>query len=271
MKSDFSVITHKLPKEINGKPLESISIFCLGDWHIGSKQCDGQFIQDQIDMILESPDRFCVITGDCLNNGLKQSRTNSYEEVIQAGHDQAEVLYQYLKPLAEANRILAVVDGNHEHRSLELVGSSPLYGVCCRLGIEDLWRPYMCLLKICFGECGFGRKGSQNVYGGLVIHGSSRNKHRKYEMCFDNISFCCSGHTHQPEIASRSRIKLDLIRGVAGEVPFKSIVAAPALTHGGYAIQKEYEPSGTREVQWLTLHAIKADREKKMSVHSMQI
>lgn len=265
MYDDYVVITHKLPKE-----LKSINIYGLADWHIGSAEADENLIEKQVQTILKDKAGYCVIAGDLLNNGLKQSKTNTYEEVLNP-IAQKERVYELLKPLAEAGKILAVTDGNHEYRSVREVGVSPLYDICCRLQIEHLFRPYQCLMKLCFGLSGFGRAGGQNVYGGLVIHGSGRNKHRKYEMTVEGIDFCVSGHTHQPELASRGKIRLDLIRGTAKQVNFKSLICQPALMHGGYGIQKEYEPTGTGEIQYLTLGTIEADKVKKMEFHTRQI
>lgn len=264
MKSDYEVIKCKLSREH-----KEVHIYGVADWHVGSAECDMGMIEKTIKTILKDKDGYCVIAGDLLNNGLKQSKTNTYEETMMP-YEQKEVVYELLKPLAEAGKILAITDGNHEFRSVREVGVSPLYDIACRLRIEDVFRPYMCLLMVQFGRCGFGREGSYNTYYGLVIHGASRNKHRRYEMTIEPLDFCVSGHTHQPEMASRGKIRIDA-RGVAKQVNFKSLIICPALTHGGYGIQKEYEPTGTGEVQYLTLKTIERDRVKRMEYHTSQL
>lgn len=264
MKSDYEVIKHQLSPE-----LPELHIYGLADWHIGSKECDMNLIQKTVKTILEDPCGYAVIAGDMMENGLKNSKTNIYESVLSIT-EQKDTVYELLKPLAEAGKILAITDGNHEYRSVREVGVSPLYDIACRLRIEDVFRPYMCLMMIQFGRCGFGRPDSQNTYFGLVIHGSGRNKHRKYEMVIEPLDFSVSGHTHQPELASRGKIRIDS-RGTAKQVNFKSLVVCPALQHGGYGIQKEYEPTGTGEIQYLTLKTIRSDKVKRMEFHTIQL
>lgn len=267
MKSDMEMIKCVLPRT-----MDEIHIYGLADWHIGSKECDTEFIKKTIKVILDDPCGFAVIAGDLLDNGLKNSKTDCYSAILNP-HEQLEACYEYLLPLAEAGKILCATDGNHEYRSVRETSVSPLYTIMCRLPghLEDVFRPYMCLLDLKFGECGFGRAGSYNTYYGLVTHGSSRNKHRKFEVgAFDGLDFCVSGHTHQPEYASRGKIRIDS-RGVAKHVNFKSLIVCPALQFGGYAIQKEYEPTGTGEIQYLSLKKIRADKTKRMEFHTIQI
>ena len=264
MRGDYEVIKCNLPED-----LKEVHIYGLADWHVGSKECNMEMIEKQIKAILKDKCAYVTVAGDLLNNGLKQSRTNSYEEILSVPA-QKEKVYELLKPLAEAGKILCITDGNHEYRSVREVGVSPLYDIACRLRLEDVFRPYMCLLMVQFGKCSFGRPTSKNTYFGMVIHGASRNKHRKFEMTVEPLDFCVSGHTHQPEMASRGKIRIDA-RGTAKQVNFKSLVVCPALTHGGYGIQKEYEPTGTGELQYLTLGTIERDKVKRMEYHTKQL
>lgn len=266
MYGDYEVIKHKLPKE-----LEFVNLFGIADWHVGSPECNMRQIEGTINAILEDEHNYCVIAGDALNNGLKQSKTNSYLEIL-SPMQQKEKLYELLKPLAEEGKILAVCDGNHEARSVITVGVSPLYDTCCRLRIEDVFRQNMCLVKLQFGVQGFGRKDQQNTYGGLVIHGASKARHQKYEVgAIEGLDWCISGHTHQPEMTSRSKIRLDLITGTAKPVHFQSLVCCPALTHGGYGVQKEYMPTAFDELQYITLRSIGSDKIKRMEYHTRQL
>jgi predicted phosphodiesterase len=264
MKSDYEVIKCKLSPE-----LPEVHIYGLADWHIGSKECDMDLINKTVKTILEDPCGYAVIAGDLMDNGLKNSKTNVYEQVMQPW-EQKEKVCEILRPLAKAGKILCATDGNHEARSRRECDISPIYDIMARFSQEDLFRPYMCLLMVQFGRCGFGRADSQNTYYGLVIHGASRNKHRKYEMTIEPLDFSVSGHTHQPELASRGKIRIDS-RGTAKQVNFKSLIVCPALKHGGYGVQKEYEPTGTGEIQYLSLKTIKSDKVKRMEYHTIQV
>jgi hypothetical protein len=264
VKSDMEVIKCVLPN------IPECHIYGLGDWHIGSKECDMHTIHKTIEAILDDPFGYAVVIGDILDNGLANSRTNIYEQVYMPT-EQKEIAYEILKPLADAGKILAVTDGNHEYRSIRSGSISPLYDICCRLRIEDLFRPYMCLLMVQFGQCGFGRPGSYNTYFGLAMHGGGgRNKGKRYEMTIEPLDFSIQGHTHSPEYVSRGKIRIDA-RGTAKQVNFKSLVVCPTLKHGGYGVQKQYEPTGIGEIQYLSLKTIKSDKVKRVEFHTIQL
>lgn len=243
---DMTLIVHKLSMKY-----PYINIYGIGDKHIGSKECDIKRLKKQVEMILDDEYGYCVICGDLINNGLKNSKTNTYQEVIQPAM-QKELMYEIYKPLAYNGKILAGVPGNHCERTVKEAGTNPMYDVFCRWNIPHLYRENIALLKINLGSRKDGQR--QISYAGLVTHGSSKNKHHKFVMGFDGIDFAISGHTHTPEYTPRGKIRIDLKNETAKKVGYKEIVVDSSLESGGYAIKNEYEISAPPETQILKLY-----------------
>lgn len=237
------MITHKLPSTYL-----YINIYPIADVHIGSKQFNKKAFNELIKTVKADPYGFVVMAGDILNNGIKSSKSNVYEEVIRP-RDQKEYAYEVLLPIAD--KILACCGGNHCHRTNKEVDSDPLYDVMCRLGIPELYRENGCIVKINLGE---RNKARQVSYAGVVTHGTSKNKHDKFCMGIDNADFFISGHTHQAEYTPKGKIRIDTKNEVVTLVGYKQIVCHSFQDYGGYALRSEYTPKAPTEFQKLKLY-----------------
>ena len=137
----FAVIKHVLPRDYT-----HINIYGMSDAHIGAKESSLATLRAWVRTVLDDPYGYVIIAGDMINNGIKDSKTNVYEEVMPP-RQQKRVCAEIFKPLADAGRILAWIPGNHEERSARSVDDDPSYDICVALGIEDVWRLTVQLLK----------------------------------------------------------------------------------------------------------------------------
>lgn len=245
MKNDLEIIQHKLSTK---HPY--INIYGIGDIHIGSKEFDEKVLKKKLDTIKNDPNGYFVICGDCMDFGIPNAKTNVMEEVMQP-FEQKEFLYDIMQPYID--KCLAIVPGNHERRAVKTVGFNPLYDVACRWQVEDIYRENLALIKLGFGR---NHKKEMNWYGVGVSHGSTVNKHRKYEMCFDGLDAFISGHTHSPSYTPLGKIRVNLRAGTATKVPYKELVVDSGLESGGYALANEYVISAPPEIQYLRLNKI---------------
>lgn len=248
MKSDFEMIVFDLPSDT-----PYINIYPLGDRHIGARECDINETKRLIDVILKDPYGYCVICGDMIDNGLKNSKTNVYRQIMPPD-EQKEVFFEAFLPLAEANKILAAVPGNHCERSVRETGCNPMYDVFCRWRKENVYRENLAIIKITLGK---KKNGKRAAYAGVVTHGSSAIKHHKFTTGFDGIDFAVSGHTHTPSYTPRGKIRVDLKNNKIKKVGYKEIVVDSGLKSGGYALKNEYEISAPAEIQILKLYGNK--------------
>ena len=265
MNNDLDLIVKKYPQNWN-----VLRVYAIGDVHVGSEQFNEKAIRKKIDIIANDEQGVWVLCGDVADFGLKNSKTNVYQATMQP-KEQIEYIYELFLPVV--GKMTAAVPGNHEERITKEVGLCPLYDLCVRWGVPEVYRENVAITKYSFGNKG---NGKQNVFIGITTHGSTRNKHKKFIACFDNVDFAVSGHTHTPEYSPHGKIRVNSIKATATHVPYKEIVVDANLMPGGYGIKHEYEIPPPAELQYLEL-SIRRDADynrtehKIMNYHTIQI
>ena len=236
MLDDFQLIQTKFE---NNKLL---NLYPLGDVHIGSNECDMNLLKQWVEMVKNDPNGAVVIIGDMMNMGLRNSKSNVYEEVLNP-MQQKEVCYEILNPIAD--KILAGCSGNHEYRAVKEVGTNPLYDVFCRMRIEDRYRENVCFLKLTVGNTG----KNPNTYGVVLTHGKSKNKDLDWTYSVDGADVFISGHTHLGTHQPAGKIRMDLTHNKVKTVGYQHIVVLPFQSYGGYAIRNKYMPNSIGQFQ----------------------
>ena len=237
MKNDFEMIVHKLPKD-----LEAIHIYPIGDVHIGAAECDMDLVKAWIEMVKNDPAGYWVCCGDMLNNGLKNAKTNIYEEEM-SPFLQKEKFDELFRPIKD--KLLGLVGGNHEYRTTKETGEHPLYDVLCRWHKEDLYRPNAAFIKVNLGQ---RTKQKQVSYGILLTHGASKGKHEKFVNGVDGVNLFFSGHTHNPEISPKGKFVMDLQNETVRTTNYVNVVLASVMKNGGYGLKGEYLPHSESEI-----------------------
>lgn len=239
MLDDFVLIQSKYEN------LDHLNIYPLGDVHIGSKEFDLELFKQWIETVKADPYGAVVIIGDMMNMGLRNSKSNVYEETL-SPLQQKELCYELLNPIAD--KIIAGCSGNHEYRAVKEVGANPLYDVFCRMRIEDRYRENACFIKLTVGRYML----NPNVYGLVLTHGSSKNKDEKWTYSVDGCDCFISGHTHLGTHQPMGKIKMDLAHNKVKTVGYQHIVVMPFQKYGGYAIRGKYSPNHLGQFQCIT-------------------
>lgn len=239
MLDDFTLIDAKFNN------LEGLTIYPLGDVHIGSKEFDLELFQKWIDTVKSDPFGAVVIIGDMMNMGLRTSKSNVYEESL-SPMEQKELCYELLYPITD--KIIAGCSGNHEYRAVKEVGMNPLYDVFCRLRIEDRYRENACFIKLTVGKQG----NNPNTYGVVLTHGSSKSKDEKWTYAVDGCDCFISGHTHLGTHQPMGKIRMDLTHNKVKTVGYQHIVVMPFQRYGGYAVRGKYMPNHLGQFQRIT-------------------
>ena len=240
MLDDFLLINDKFDE------FPHLNIYPLGDVHIGSKECNMELLKKWIDIIKNDPFARVVIIGDIMNMGLKNSKSNVYEEVL-SPMQQKEVTYDLLNPIAD--KILAGCSGNHEYRTVKEVGTNPLYDVFCRMRIENRYRENACFLKLTVGKCG----KNPNTYGLVLTHGKSKKKDLDWTYAVDGADVFISGHTHLGTHQPCGKIRMDLTHNKVKTISYQHIVVLPFQEYGGYAMRSKYIPNNIGQFQCISL------------------
>lgn len=258
MRNDLEVIVKQYPHE-----WDVLRLYAIGDVHVGAENFNEKAVKKKIDIIAHDPQGVVSVCGDLGDFGLKNSKTNVYHATMQP-RQQIEYIYKLFEPIKD--KIVSAVPGNHEERITREVGTCPLYDLCVRWGIEDVYRENVAILKLLFGSVKGGKQ--QNSFIVVTTHGSTRNKHRKYIGGYDNADVFISGHIHEPSYNMMGRIRIDPITETARHVPCKSIIVDANLAPGGYGLKKEYEIPAPPELQYLELSS-KRDSNRNRTVHKI--
>lgn len=269
MNNDLDVIVKTFPKT-----WDRIHLYALGDIHVGSEQFDEASVRKKVRIIQDDPIAVVSLCGDLGDYGLKNSKTNVYQATMQP-KEQQEYIYELFNPIKE--KIVSAVPGNHEERLVKEVGICPLYDLCVRWGVQDVYRENVAILKLMFGSRAGKKTTSQlNTFIGITTHGTTRNKHKKFLGGFDGIDFAISGHTHTPEYSPHGKIRVNGNAATAKHVAYKEIVVDANLRPGGYSLKHEYEIAPPPEIQYLEMYikrgpAPQREETKVINYHAIQI
>lgn len=239
MLDDFVLIDSKFESN------STLNIYPLGDVHIGSKEFDIELFKEWVEVVKNDPNGAVVIIGDMMNMGLRNSKSNVYEETL-SPMQQKELCYELLNPIAD--KIIGGCSGNHEYRSVKEVGMNPLYDVFCRMRIEDRYRENVCFIKLTVGKQG----KNPNTYGVVLTHGSTKNKDERWTYGVDGCDVFISGHTHLGTHQPLGKIRMDLTHNKVRTVGYQNVVVVPFQNYGGYAVRGKYMPNHLGQFQRIT-------------------
>lgn len=239
MLSDFQLI------QANFSENSHLTLYPVGDVHIGSNEFDLELFKQWVEMVKNDPNGAVVIVGDMMNMGLRNSKSNVYEETL-SPMEQKELCFELLNPIAD--KIIGGCSGNHEYRAVKEVGMNPLYDVFCRMRIEDRYRENVCYIKLTVGKQG----KNPNTYGVVLTHGSSKRKDELWTYGVDGCDCFISGHTHEADHKPLGKIRMDLIHNKVKTVGYQNVVVIPFQRYGGYAVRGKYMPNYLGQFQRIT-------------------
>lgn len=239
----MKVISHDLPK------FTELELYPLADVHIGDPLQDKKRIAQFINEVLDEPHRYVIVNGDILNWASRNSVSDIYSEEI-SPNEQIDEAVDLLEPIRD--KILVIVDGNHEQRAYKSEGISPMYQVAKRLNIFDKYSPGAYLLFLSFGksqgrEC---RKMIYSLYGrhrtsGGKRPGSKANALEDMSMIVDADIYLVS-HSHLPLTMKKSFFRCDYRNRKVTQVDKLFVNSNAFLKYGGYGEELGFTPTSTQ-------------------------
>ena len=228
---------------------KDITIYPICDLHYGSRQFMGKKWDAFVSRICSENNSYIVVAGDLMNNALKSSVSNVYEETCRPA-EQKRWLAEQLEPIK--GKILCGCGGNHERRSTKDADDDPLYDVFCKLDVEERYRENAAFLILRIGG-GDNSKTSKTrpTYTFCVTHGSgggmyigsSGNKLERYGSIIDGLDCLVTGHTHKPLTFPVGKLRIDPQNKKVSQTQFTVVQATSWLEYGGYPIQKMLTPT----------------------------
>ena len=226
---------------------QDITIYPVYDLHLGAAECMEAEWALFKKRVLDDPNAYVVIGGDMINNGIKSSVTNVYEETMRP-REQKRRLVEELSPLRD--RIICMTGGNHERRTAWESDQNPMYDVACKLDLEDLYRENGCFVALRFGQkYGDGKRNPtyklavlHGAGGGMYI-GSGANRGERFGAVIDGLDVLITGHTHKPVMFPSCKLVFDVQNNRVTRKQFRVVTATSWLDYGGYAMQGMMTPT----------------------------
>lgn len=258
MLHDLDLIRHTFPGEI--------TIYPVADVHLGAVEHAETKWQAFLKHV-EQEDAYLILAGDLLNNSTRGTRfANPFDEVLRP-REAKKRMVEYLEPLAK--RILAIVDGNHEARTLRESDQSLTYDICAKLNIEHLYRENVAYMCISVGqrprdkkpECTYNFAVMHGAGGGLFT-GTAVTRDERYGNAIDGLDCLVTGHVHKGFISKPAKLVIDGRNGAVSVKHYVVVSCVPWLNYGGYAARSMLLPAQTCDPQRLRLNA--KHNEKKI-------
>lgn len=182
--------------------LNAITLYPLGDWHLGSEHCDIKTINKQLEEIRKDPTARIILMGDLAETATKESVGAGVYEQEQNAQQQImrvkTLLYDF------RHLIDGVVTGNHEERIYKQSGFDLSLYLCQLLDIEKKYMRYQGVVGYVIGR----RSYLVNVWhgaGGGGSAGASLNKLQKQsEYILADIYLM--GHVHKRQVHTKQMI-----------------------------------------------------------------
>lgn len=243
----MKVIKIDLPRE-----LESVELHTFADEHIGDEHSDIKRVMQRIEYVKNTPNAYCIMNGDIMDNATKTSIGDTYTQVFNP-MEQLERAVELFEPIKD--KILCITHGNHENRTYKKEGINLSRLIANQLGLEDRYTPTSAVLFIRVGENSLWEsKGSgkhrQICYTGYVLHGSGggRKEGAKAIRLADMASiidcdFYIHSHTHLPMIMKQAYHRIDERNNAVALVNKLFVNTAANLNYGGYGEAGEFKPS----------------------------
>lgn len=226
---------------------EQIEIHPMSDLHIGDAHCDYKSILERIEYIKNTPNAYCILDGDLMDTAIASSVGDTYGAAIQP-MEQLKSCVKLFEPIKD--KILAVLPGNHEHRTYKTDGIDITSLMCSQLGIPHKYSPTTALVFVRFGRTNSRSHHRPQLYTIYVTHGTGggRKEGGKVNRLADlaaivDADLYIMGHTHLPVIMKEAFYRTNSANSSVAIVDKLFVNTAASLDYGGYGDAQGYKPA----------------------------
>lgn len=247
--------------------LKQIELHTFADEHIGDAHCDMARLKERIKYISETPNAYCIMNGDILDNASRSSigdietRELNIMGQIQQGVD----LFTPIK-----DKILCITNGNHENRAYRKEGIDISKLVAAQLGLLDYYSPTSALLFLRFGKLSSHDNFRRVLYTLYCNHGSGggRKEGAKAIRLADMSSIVDAdiyvhSHTHLGMIMKQGFFRTDLKSSSVQNVTKLFVNTSSNLSYGGYGEAQEFKPN-SKDTPVIYLNGCKKEMYAKL-------
>ena len=243
------------------KDFDSIELYGLSDVHFEDKNSCRKTLYKFRDEVLEKENRFVIINGDIINTATKDSVSDIFSETLGI-RDAVQRIADFLEPIKD--RILVMIDGNHEKRVYKNTGLYLMEQVADKLGISSKFSEGAYLLYISFGKNN-NRDNRTTVYsvygkhgaGGGRLVGSKANSVLRMAESIDADIYIHS-HTHLPLVFKNCFFRCNYRDRKVMEVTHTFVNTSSFLNFGGYGEELNFSPA-SKQYPKIILNGVKRD------------
>lgn len=222
-----------------------LTLYPIADVHYGAAECMEREFESYIKRIADDPYAAVLLGGDLLNNGLKSSVTDVYDEKY-SPQQQKKAMIELLRPIK--NKIIAGTFGNHEQRSKRESDVDLMGDIFAQLSISDGYAGDAAFLKVSLGAKANGKPATYMIYlshgsGGGSLLGSGVSRQDGYQMAIEGIDISVSGHVHKPSKTPSARLIFDPRNNKVTRSNTLIFVCTAWLDYGGYPVKKQMRPT----------------------------
>ena len=251
MLSDMDMITRDFPGEIHVIP--------VADVHLGALECAESAWAAFTYKVQEAENTYIILAGDLLNNSIRGvGFANPFDETMRP-KEQKRRMVEYLEPIRD--RILCVVSGNHERRTMRDDDQDLTLDICTKLDLEDVYRENMAFLRLRLGKRPTENKPKctytvcvTHGAGGGIYTGAAVNRDERFGNLIDGLDCLVAAHVHKGFVSKPAKISIDAKNGTVTMKHYTVISCVSWLNYGGYAAQKMMLPAQIAEPQMLTFY-----------------
>lgn len=225
--------------------LDNVELHIIADTHIGDPLCDMKLLKERIQHIADTPNALAVLNGDIMNWASKNSVSDVYGEQL-TPMQQIQTYSDMFEPIKD--KIIAISQGNHEHRAYKAEGIDLTYVVAKQLGLIDCYTSTSALIFLRFGR--EHRHDRPKLYTIYMIHGSGggRKEGAKAIRLADmaaivDADIYIHSHTHLPMIMKQAFYRVNYGNSSAKKVDKLFVNTGATLNYGGYGEAFEFKPS----------------------------
>lgn len=240
----MKVLKIDLPRE-----LTSIELHTFADEHIGDEHCDLKKLLARIEYVKNTPNAYCILNGDIIDNATKTSIGDTYSATFNP-MTQLEKAVELFAPIRE--KCLCITHGNHENRTYKNEGINISRLMANQLGLADRYTPTSATIFLRFGDGHYSTRYRKVCYTIYVLHGSGggRKEGGKANRLADMASIIDTdiyihSHTHLPMVMKQAFHRIDTANSTVALVDKLFVNTAANLTYGGYGEAGEFKPSST--------------------------
>lgn len=227
----------------------AIELHIFADEHIGDPQSDSERLMRRIEYVKDTPNAFCILNGDIIDNATKTSLGDVYTNTLHP-MEQLQRAVELFGPIKD--KIFAITHGNHENRTYRKEGINISHLLANQLGIEDRYTPTSAMMFVRFGKPArnHGDHNRKMCYTIYVLHGSGggRKEGAKAIRLADMASIVDTdiyihSHTHLPMVMKQGFHRVDTTNSAVSLVDKLFVNTAANLGYGGYGEAGEFKPS----------------------------